>query len=72
MGDYVEPSTQKSIFGKTSSTGAPRPFPGSPACSCVCPDTPSARESPAVRTYFAEITSVAAAANQVKPTSSLK
>ena len=47
------------IFGETSSTGAPHPFPGSPVRPRVCPHISVwAQESPIVRTYFAEITSL--------------
>ncbi len=58
-GDHVEPSSGGRSCGETSSTGAPRPFPDSPVRPRVCLDAHlRARESPAVRTYFAEITSL--------------
>ena len=46
IGDHVEPSGQKLIFGETSSTGAPRPCSASPVPPRVCPDV-RAREDEA-------------------------
>jgi hypothetical protein len=59
IGDHVELSSGSRFCGETSSTGAPRPFPDSPVRPRVCLDAHLwAKESPAFRTYFAEITSV--------------
>src|SRR5215471_16764845 len=40
IGDHVEPSSRSRSCGETSSTGAPRPYPGSPVRPRVCPDIP--------------------------------
>ena len=59
IGDHVEPFRRRRSCGETSSTGAPRSFPRSPACPRVCPDVSIwAGESTSVRAYFAKITSL--------------
>jgi hypothetical protein len=53
----VEPFRRRRSCGETSSTAAPRPFPGSLVRPHVCQDVPIwAQQSPAGGTYFAEIT----------------